>query len=114
MDGRSDLYCYIAAKIADVLKPGGMLGIIVSNSWLGTKAGEKLVNVLCQIYYFKQVHISGKGRWFKNADVVTTILILQKKDGNNNDNIDFWLWKKDLTEISNDEDVESKLVNSAL
>ena len=114
LDGRSDLYCYIAAKIADVLKPGGMLGIIVSNSWLGTKAGEKLVNVLCQIYYFKQVHISGKGRWFKNADVVTTILILQKKDGNNNDNIDFWLWKKSLTEISSDEDVESKLVNSAL
>ena len=28
LDGRSDLYCYIAAKIADVLKPGGMLGII--------------------------------------------------------------------------------------
>ena len=48
LDGRSDLYCYIAIKIADVIKPGGMLGIIVSNSWLGTNAGLKLVEVLKQ------------------------------------------------------------------
>lgn len=115
LDGRSDLYCYIASKVADVLKPGGMLGIIVSNSWLGTKSGEKFINVLRQIYYLKQVHISGKGRWFKNADIVTTILILQKKDElDNNDNIDFWLWKKSLNEISSDKRIENILVNSAL
>lgn len=78
LDGRSDLYGYIAIKIADVLKPDGTLGIIVSNSWLGTKAGMKFVNALKQRYNIKQVHISGKGRWFKNADVVTTIIVLEK------------------------------------
>ena len=40
------LTCYIATKIADVIKPEGTLGIIVSNSWLGTNAGIKLMDLL--------------------------------------------------------------------
>ena len=114
LDGRSDLYCYIAAKIADVIKPGGTLGIIVSNSWLGTNAGIKLIEVLKKKYCIKQVHISGKGRWFKNADVVTTIIILEKKQNSQASNTDFWLWKKSLEDLSKDNDAENKLVNSAL
>ncbi len=35
-------------KIVDVIKPGGMLGIIVSNSWLGTNTGVKFVDTLKQ------------------------------------------------------------------
>ncbi len=114
LDGRSDLYCYIATKIADVMKPGGMLGIIVSNSWLGTNAGIKLVDVLKQKYNIKQVHISGKGRWFKNADVVTTIIILEKKESSNSPDTEFWLWKFSLDQLSEDIDAENTLVNAAL
>ena len=114
LDGRSDLYCYIAIKIADVLKPNGMLGIITSNSWLGTKAGDQFIRVLQEKYILQQVHISGKGRWFKNADVVTTIMILQKKAESCDDSTDFWLWKKSLTDFSQDVDAENTLVNSAL
>lgn len=114
LDGRSDLYYYIATKIADIIKPGGTLGIIVSNSWLGTNAGVKLINVLKSIYNIKQVHISGKGRWFKNADVVTTIIVLEKKNNIQNDYTDFWLWSKSLEDLSKDIDAENKLVNSAL
>lgn len=114
LDGRSDLYCYIAAKIADVLKPGGMLGIIVSNSWLGTNAGVKFMETLRGIYHVRQVHISGRGRWFQNADVVTTILVLEKKHGASAPGTDFWLWKKSLKDLSEDEDAEHTLVNSAL
>lgn len=113
LDGRSDLYCYIAVKIADVIKSGGTLGIIVSNSWLGTNAGIKLIEVLKK-YCIKQVHISGKGRWFKNADVVTTIIILEKKQNSQASNTDFWLWKKSLEDLSKDNDAENTLVNSAL
>lgn len=65
LDQRSDLYCYIATKISDVIKPNGLLGIITSNSWLGTKTGSKFVETLRQKYNILQVHISGKGRWFK-------------------------------------------------
>ena len=114
LGGRSDLYCYIAIKIADMLKSHGMLGIITSNSWLGTKAGEQFIRVLQEKYILRQVHISGKGRWFKNADVVTTIMILQKKSESCNAPTDFWLWKKSLTDFSQDVDSENVLVNSAL
>lgn len=114
LDGRSDLYCYIATKIADVMKPGGMLGIIISNSWLGTKAGIKLVDVLKQKYNIRQVHISGKGRWFKNADVVTTIMVLEKRFNNETPTTEFWLWKKSLEQLVKDADMENILVNSAL
>ena len=114
LDGRSDLYCYIATKIADVIKPGGTLGIIVSNSWLGTNAGTKLIEVLRQKYYLKQVHLSGKGRWFKNADVVTTIIVLEKKGSSQKATTDFWLWKQTLEQLTTDSDNENILVNSAL
>lgn len=114
LDGRSDLYCYIATKIADVIKPGGTLGIIVSNSWLGTNAGTKLIKVLRQKYYLKQVHLSGKGRWFKNADVVTTIIVLEKKGTSQKATTDFWLWKQSLEQLTTDSVNENTLVNSAL
>ena len=31
LDERSDLYCYIALKVSDILKEDGKLGIITSN-----------------------------------------------------------------------------------
>ena len=114
LDGRSDLYCYIATKIADVIKPGGTLGIITSNSWLGTNAGIKLLEVLKKKYNLKQVHISGKGRWFKNADVVTTIIVLEKKKNVQSYDTAFWLWKKSLDDLKEDVNAENTLVNSAL
>lgn len=114
MDGRSDLYCYITISIAKMLKPGGMLGIITSNSWLGTNTGTKLVEALRKDYELVQVHISGKGRWFKNADVVTTIMVLKKKSANSSDKTRFFLWKKFLSDFTENSDFEHKLVNSAL
>lgn len=114
LDGRSDLYGYIAIKIADVLKTGGTLGIIVSNSWLGTKAGMKFVNVLKQRYNIKQVHISGKGRWFKNADVVTTIIVLEKRKDGERPSTDFWLWNLSLERLSENTEDENTLINAAL
>lgn len=114
LDGRADLYQYIAIKIADVIKPGGMLGIITSNSWLGTKAGSKFVEVLSKFYNIDSVHISGKGRWFTNADIVASIIILQKKNGSETSDTCFWLWKKSLDELSNNEKYEDDLVCSSL
>jgi len=113
-DGRSDLYNYIAFKVADVIEPGGLLGIITSNSWLGTGAGTKFLNLMMEKYNLCQVHISGKGRWFKNADVVTTITIFEKKGMRKQGNIDFFVWKKSLQEIENNEEYENYIVNSAI
>lgn len=115
LDKRSDLYCYVASKIADVLKPGGMLGIITSNSWLGTNAGAKLMRVLEDKYHIRQVHISGRGRWFQNADVVTTLMVLEKRGGAREEGpTDFWLWQKSLEELTASPEDEEALVNGAL
>ena len=114
LDGRSDLYCYITLKIADMIKSGGMLGIIISNSWLGTKTGFGFIAAVKSKFNFLQVHLSGKGRWFKNADVVTTILILKKKEEQQVDATQFFLWGKSLEELSIDDESERQLINSSL
>ncbi len=114
LDARSDLYFYIALKIADLLKPDGRLGIITSNSWLGTETGNRFVDALNEKYDLLQVHISGKERWFRNADVVATILILKKKGSSPTTKTSFFLWKKSLQELALDKTLEDSLVNSAL
>ena len=43
------------------------------------KKGIKFIATLRKTFNLLQVHISGKGRWFENAKVVATIMILQKK-----------------------------------
>lgn len=113
LDGRSDLYCYIAARLCDVMEPGGLLGIVTSNSWLGTRAGSGFLDALRQRYEILQVHISGSGRWFRNADVVATILIL-RKGGSREAGTRFFLWRKSIGRLADSPADEDTLVNSAL
>lgn len=114
LDGRSDLSFYIAIKLADILKPSGTLGIIVSNSWMGTESGGKFIRELQKHYDLKQIHISSNERWFHNADVVTTIMILEKKSNSTNDGTVFWLWNKSLDDFAKDTDKEDILISSAI
>lgn len=112
---KSDLSYFIALHLADVLKEKGYLGIITSNSWLGTTAGTMFYNSLIERYNLQQVHVSGSGRWFQNADVVTTILILQKKERPDcSQPTTFWLWKKPLEYISRSPNYEQTIINSSL
>lgn len=76
---KSDLYAYLALKMWILLEAGGQLGIITSNSWLGTDWGRKYRSILKQFYKIKTVVVSGCGKWFNNADVVTTITVLEKR-----------------------------------
>ena len=112
---RADLYSYIILKLADIMKPGARLGIITSNSWLGTKAGRQLFSAMLEKYEPLQFHISGNGRWFQNADVVATITVLQKKTASPfRGKASFFLWQSSLEELAADEEKTSHLVNSAL
>ncbi len=110
---KSDISYYIALHLYDLLEDEGYLGIIISNSWLGTDAGNTFYDELIQKYALKQVHISGQGRWFQNADVVTTILILQKTR-TPNEKTRFFVWKKDLASIAENPQIQDIIVNSAL
>lgn len=116
MDKKSDLCYGLVLYLSSLLKDNGYLGVIVSNAWLGTKAGDKFYHALTEIYHLEQVHISGKGRWFQNADVVTTILILRKKAQGEvaKSSTSFFVWKRPLERIASDSNLEQEIVSSSL
>lgn len=76
---RADLYAYLPFYLWDLLAPDGRLGIIMSNSWLGTEWGEVFRTILTHYYHIESVTVSQNGRWFANADVVTTLVVLVKR-----------------------------------
>lgn len=116
MDKKSDLCYGLVLYLSSLLKDNGYLGVIVSNAWLGTKAGDKFYHALIELYHLEQVHISGKGRWFQNADVVTTILVLRKKakDEVAMPSTSFFVWKRSLERIASDSNLEQEIVSSSL
>lgn len=79
LNAKSDLYAYLPFHFWELLEENGRLGIIISNSWLGTKWGTAFKALLVQFFKIEFVITSGSGRWFTNAKVVTNILILAKK-----------------------------------
>lgn len=111
--GKTDLYNYLPFKLYELLKDGGRLGIILSNSWLGTDIGKKFFDALLYYYDFHAVVISNCGRWFKNADVVATLLVLQKKEivePNPSSKINFWMLNKEIEQLNSYE--KETIVNS--
>ena len=113
LDNKSDLSYYLAVHLSNLIKDDGYLGIITSNAWLGTKSGNLFFKAITKEYDLQQVHISGNGRWFQNADVVTTILILQKRT-ERIEKINFYVWKVSLRTISQVSDYERNIIDSSL
>ena len=100
--GKADLYNFIPFKIYELLKDNGKLGIIISNSWLGTDIGRKFFDALLYYYNIKSIVLSDCGKWFENADVVATLLVLEKKpvgEPDKNSIIRFFLTQKELKEL---------------
>lgn len=79
LDSRADLAYYIPFKLWTLLNNNGKLGIIISNSWLGTDTGAIFRNSLRKFFCIENIVTSCNGRWFDNAKVITNILILKKK-----------------------------------
>jgi hypothetical protein len=76
---RADVAAYLPFSFHPLLADGGRLGVIITNAWLGTDWGDAFYDLLGRFYDLKCVVASGAGRWFQNSDVVTNILILEKK-----------------------------------
>lgn len=116
LSGRSDFSYYIALHLMELVKDGGYVGIILSNSFLGTEAGSIFLNALRKYFDDMKIHISGSGKWFTNADIVTALLVMRKKGDNSfaNDNISFFTWKRNLYMIDSIPDFQDTIVNSAL
>jgi len=118
LSNRSDYYSFIVFALHRILDNGGRLGIITSNSWLGTTAGREFFNALSYYYKIEQIHISNSSRWFDNAKVVTVISILSKRMpvgvALQDELTTFCSWQKSLSELRENEANRDTIVNSAL
>lgn len=100
-DKKSDIYAYIPFHVLPLLKEGGCLGIVISNSWLGTEWGLGFLYQIIGHYHLKTVITSGVGRWFGNSEVVTNILILEKRAKNDKSlgDVNFITLKRPLADL---------------
>jgi hypothetical protein len=80
LPGPSDLYAYLPFHLWTLLADEGCAGLVLSNAWLGTDWGRAFRRALQQFYHIEKIVASGRGRWFENADVVTTLLFLKKRE----------------------------------
>ena len=103
LSGKSDIFAYIPFYLHQFLSENGKIGLILSNAWLGTDYGEIFLELFQKFFKIELVVISGKGKWFDNADVVTTILVASKRDPqtptSNESEISFCTLNEDLEEI---------------
>lgn len=115
LSGRSDFSYYIALHLRNLVKVGGYVGIILSNSFLGTEAGNRLMTAIREYFDDIKIHASGNGRWFDNADIVTALLVMRKKAVSySNNSISFFTWKRNRHTIETNKNYEDIIVNTSL
>lgn len=101
---RSDYYMYIIFHLWKLLKDGGTACVLTSNAWMATAAGSLFINALSQYFVIKGIIKSGKGRWFQNAEIITTAFILEKRQISSpsmKEKVNFYLLKIALSELEN-------------
>lgn len=105
---RADVAAYLPFSFHPLLVSGGRLGVIITNAWLGTDWGDAFYNLLGRYYDLKCVVTSGAGRWFQNSEVVTNILIMEKKadPAQPSGDIKFVVLTRPLEELAEDDAVQ--------
>ena len=77
--GRADLYAYILMHLAECLDEKGSLGVILSNAWSASQSGRELIAALERRgLYLNVVVRSGAGRWFRESDITTHLVIFTR------------------------------------
>ncbi len=121
LSGRSDLYQAILLHLHGLLADHASLGVVTSNSWLGTLAGQTFFRALQYYYSVESIVASGDGRWFHNADVVAVLLFLKHrpvpKPADDGEAVCFGLLHKPLSRLTDGhiaQVVESILLKSTL
>lgn len=76
--GRSDVAAYLPLSLAPIVRAGGRIAMVITNSWLGTAWGDAFYRELSKRFEVKSVITSGSGRWFSNSEVVTNVIIAEK------------------------------------
>jgi len=76
--GRSDVAAYLPLSLSPIIRPGGRITMVITNSWLGTAWGDAFYRELSKRFEVKTVITSGAGRWFANSEVVTNVIVAEK------------------------------------
>lgn len=81
IDKKSDIYQIILLKFKDLLdNKKGKIGAITSNSWFKTqKSYKSFYKTLLEYYDVEYILYSNVSRWFANAEIVSSIVILKNK-----------------------------------
>jgi len=81
LNGKYDLYQGIILHYKNLLKnsSSSRIGVITSNSWFKNQKKSSFFEKLSDNFDIKQIIYSNEARWFNNAKVVATILILAPK-----------------------------------
>lgn len=105
---RADVAAYLPFSLHSLLSDNGRLGIIITNAWLGTDWGDDFYNLLGRYYNLRCVITSGAGRWFNNSEVVTNLLIMDKKIDleHENDDIKYIVLTRPLEAIGDESAIQ--------
>ncbi|HPB73742.1 MAG TPA: N-6 DNA methylase [Chromatiaceae bacterium] len=83
LSGRVDLYSAFVLGMAQVLKPGGIAGIIVSNRFMTTKAGAPVRQAILERFNLRHVWDLGDTKLF-DAAVLPAVLLAEGKNASKN------------------------------
>lgn len=79
LKGRVDLYHAFILGVAKLIKPNGILGIIVSNRFMTTKSGEEIRRSILELFDIIHIWDFGDTQLFEAA-VLPAVLLLKRKD----------------------------------
>ena len=84
IDRRSDFLVPVVLHLAEMLKPDGILGLVLPNSWLGADWARAFRREVVKRYKILEVVGSLRGRWFPDAKIVTNLVVLRKRSSTKN------------------------------
>ena len=109
-DLKSDLYVYFYYLGLSLLKPGGVLCFISSNSWLDVGFSAKLQEFLLKNIEVKAIYDNHAMRTFAEADINTVIVMLKRPKEKKHlpDNlVKFVAFKKPFEEVLNEKNMKA-------
>ena len=80
LSGRVDLYQAFLIGMAQVMRPGAISGIIVSNRFMTTKSGSAVRQAIQKCFHIRHVWDLGDSKLF-DAAVLPAVLLLEKRLG---------------------------------
>jgi len=86
LDDKTDLYQALILQLETILskEDDARIGVITSNSWMKVQKNYKsFFKTMTNVYDVEMIIQPSAGRWFQNADVMTTVIILKRKGESN-------------------------------